>query len=191
MSSSKRTKNSDDTTSVHGVCISILNLGVLLIGTSGIGKSECALELVTRGHRLIADDLVNIRKDTATSLVAFAPSTGKNHLEIRGLGILNVQKLFGPTAVCNEARLELIIELLEWNPQKEYERVGLSDQCYKILDIDIPFVQLPIRAGRSLATLVEVAVKNQILKKHGFNAAREFQEGLLHQLKAAGKKESR
>lgn len=190
MSSSMRTKSSDADTSVHGVCISILDLGILLIGASGIGKSECALELVTQGHSLIADDIVNIRKEAPDSLVASAPATSKNHLEIRGLGILNVLKLFGPQAVRDEAKLELVIEILEWDPQYDYERVGITDHFYRILDRDIPLIQLPIREGRSLSTIVEVAARNQLLKNQGFNAAQEFQEKLLRKLKAEAKKES-
>ena len=185
-----RMKSSETDTTVHGVCVRIFDLGVLLIGASGIGKSECALELVTKGHRLIADDIVNIRKESSTSLVASAFETGKNHMEIRGLGILNVQELFGSNAVCDETELELVIEILEWDPQHDYERVGLTDHFYRIFDTDIPFVQLPIRAGRSLSTIVEVAALNQLLKMRGINAAQTFQENLLTKLKAESKKGS-
>ncbi|HEX5037421.1 MAG TPA: HPr(Ser) kinase/phosphatase [bacterium] len=171
-----------ETTTVHGVLTDVFGVGILLMGKSGIGKSECALELVMKGHRLIADDVVNIRKKAPSSLYGFGSDLIKYHMEIRGLGIINIKDLFGVTSVRDQKVIELVIEIVEWNPKQEYERLGIDQQTYEILGVKIPFIQLPVRPGRSLTTVIEVAARNHLLKLKGFYSAKEFQAKLTRQL---------
>lgn len=172
------------TTSLHGVLVEVTGIGVLLMGKSGIGKSECALELIMRGHRLVADDIVNIKLKAPSSLSGSSSELIKYHLEVRGLGILNIKDLFGVAAVRDQKVIELVIDLVEWNPGKEYERVGITERNYKILGIDTPFLRIPVRPGRSLATIIEVAARNQLLKIKGYHAAQQFQDRLTAELLA-------
>lgn len=164
-------------TSIHGVLVDILGIGILLLGPSGIGKSEIALDLVVRGHRLVADDIVHIRKKAG---FVFGSGSGiiRHHMEIRGLGIINIKDLFGVAAVRETKKVELVVELVEWNPEEEYDRLGLDERTYKVLDVAVPMVRLPVRPGRSLSTIIEVAARNQLLKFQGHHSAREFQERL-------------
>jgi HPr kinase/phosphorylase len=166
----------------HGVLVEVLGLGVLILGPSGVGKSECGLELVMKGHRLVADDVVNIRKKSPSSLYGFGSDLIKYHMEIRGLGIINIKDLFGVTSVRDQKLIELVIEIVEWNPKREYERLGIDQQTYEILGVKIPFIQLPVRPGRSLTTVIEVAARNHLLKLKGFYSAKEFQAKLTRQL---------
>lgn len=163
-------------TSIHGVLLDVLGVGVLLKGKSGIGKSEVALDLVVRGHRLIADDIVNIRQSGAV----YGSGSGiiRHHMEIRGLGIINIKDLFGISAVRDAKKIELVIELAEWDVNEEYDRLGLDELTFKILDAELPLIRLPVRPGRSIATIVEVAARNQLLKFQGHHSAREFQDRL-------------
>ncbi len=171
-----------ETTTLHGVLLDLFGVGVLLLGKSGIGKSECALELVMKGHRLIADDVVNIRKKPPSSLHGFGSDLIKYHMEIRGLGIINIKDLFGVTSVRDQKLIELVIEIVEWNPKREYERLGIDQKSYDILGVKLPLIQLPVRPGRSLTTVIEVAARNHLLKLKGFYSAQELQTKLTRQL---------
>jgi HPr kinase/phosphorylase len=165
-------------TSVHGVLIDVLGIGILLLGKSGIGKSEAALDLVLRGHRLVADDVVEIRKRMPDLLIGASKELLKHHMEIRGLGILNVKDLFGISAVRDSKKVELVIELADWNEAEEYDRLGVDERRYAILDVALPMLRVPIRPGRNIASLIEVAARNQLLKQQGKHSAREFQDRL-------------
>ena len=164
-------------TSIHGVLLDVLGIGVLLLGKSGIGKSETALDLVVRGHRLVADDIVELRRKAG---FVFGSGSGiiRHHMEIRGLGIINIKDLFGIAAVRKTKKVELVAELVEWSEHEEYDRLGLDDHGYGILELDVPMVRIPVRPGRNLATIIEVAARNQLLKLQGHNSAVAFQERL-------------
>lgn len=170
-------------TSVHGVLVDIHGLGVLIKGKSGVGKSETALELIQRGHRLVADDRVEIRSEEE-ELVGFSPPLIKHLIEIRGLGIIDVLSLFGASSVVKEKEIALVINIETWEDKKQYERIGEEYTSEKILEINVPHLTIPIRSGRSLATIIEVAVMNYRLKKSGFNAASEFTNRLADELKS-------
>ena len=161
-------------TTVHGVLVDVYGMGVLLIGDSGIGKSECALDLIARGHRLVADDVVEIRKYPNGSLVGRAAEMIRYHMELRGIGIINIKNLFGVSAVRASKSIELVIELERWDPTKKYDRLGLDGQSYTILDRPRPYLTLPVASGRNLALLIEIAARNELLKQQGYDAAKEF-----------------
>lgn len=171
-----------ESTIVHGVLVDVFGVGILMLGKSGIGKSECALELVMKGHRLVADDVVNIRKKPPDSLYGMGSELIKYHMEIRGLGIINIKDLFGVTSVRDQKLLELVVNLVDWNSKQEYERLGIDEQSYEILGVKTPFIRIPVRPGRSLTSVIEVAARNQLLKIKGFYSAREFQEKLTQKL---------
>lgn len=175
-----------ETVAVHGVLVDVLEVGILLLGKSGIGKSECALDLVLRGHRLVADDMVEIKKSLPSSLIGRGTELIKYHMEIRGLGIINVKDLFGITAVRDEKDIEVVIELMEWEGE-EHERLGLDEKKYSILGVDLPHLRVPVRPGRSMATIIEVAARNHLLKKTGRHSAREFQDALMKRIQVKGK----
>ncbi|WP_240374427.1 HPr(Ser) kinase/phosphatase [Bacillus piscicola] len=165
------------TTAVHGVLVDIYGIGVLLTGASGVGKSETALDLVRRGHRLVADDSVEIRQQ-GDSLMGSPPELIKHLLEIRGLGIIDVMTLFGAGAVRPFKKISISIHLELWDEKKAYDRLGIEEASISILDTDIPKYTIPVRPGRNLAVLVEVAAMNFRLKRMGINAAQEFSERL-------------
>jgi len=165
-------------TSLHGVLMDVLGVGILLLGKSGIGKSEAALDLVMRGHRLVADDIVDIRRRPPNSIIGSGSEIIKHHIEVRGLGIINIKDLFGISAVRDTKKIELVIELVEWNEKEEYDRLGVEEFYYNILDVDIPMLRIPIRPGRNTAAIIEVAARNQLLKFQGHHSAREFQARL-------------
>jgi len=165
-------------TSVHGVLMDVLGIGILLLGKSGIGKSEIALDLVTRGHRLVADDIVNIRQRSSNLVYGSGSGIIRHHMEIRGLGIINIKDLFGISSVREAKKIELVIELAEWDENEEYDRLGLDDQFYNVLGVNIPMLRLPVRPGRTMATIIEVAARNQLLKLQGHHSARDFQKQL-------------
>ncbi len=165
-------------TSAHGVLLDVLGIGVLLLGKSGIGKSEIALELVTRGHRLVADDIVNIRQRSSDMVYGSGSGIIRHHMEIRGLGIINIKDLFGISSVREAKKIELVIELSDWDENEEYDRLGLDDEYYNVLGVDLPMLRLPVRPGRTMATIIEVAARNQLLKLQGHHSAREFQAQL-------------
>ena len=160
----------------HGVLMEVYGEGVLLLGESGIGKSEAAVELLKRGHRLIADDAVEIRKISGNSLVGSAPALIRNYIELRGIGIINVAKLFGMGAVKAENEINLVVNIVPWNTQEVYDRLGLEDQYMDILGVKIPLNTIPITPGRNLAVILEVAAINNRQRKMGYNAAMEFTE---------------
>ena len=158
----------------HGVLVEVYGEGLLLIGDSGIGKSEAAVELLKRGHRLIADDAVEIRKISSNSLMGTAPEMIRNYIELRGIGIVNVAKLFGMGAVKAENEINLVVNIVPWNTQKVYDRLGLEEQHMDILGVKIPMNTIPITPGRNLAVILEVAAMNNRQRKMGYNAALEF-----------------
>ena len=160
----------------HGVLMEVYGEGVLLLGESGMGKSEAAVELVKRGHRLIADDAVEIRKVSGNSLLGTAPRLIRNYVELRGIGIINVAKLFGMGAVKKENEINLVVNIVPWDNHAEYDRLGLEDQHIELLGVHIPMITIPITPGRNLAVILEVAAMNNRQKKMGYNAAREFTE---------------
>ncbi|HCO18272.1 HPr(Ser) kinase/phosphatase [Gudongella oleilytica] len=162
-------------TSVHGVLLEVFGVGVLLTGKSGIGKSETALDLITRGCRLISDDIVEIKRVEDT-LRGSCPELTRYFLEIRGIGILDIERLYGISAVKQYDYLDMVVELEAWNPDKEYDRVGLEEETIEILGIKLPKVTIPVKPGRSIAMIVEVAAKNNRQKRLGYNAAEELNE---------------
>ena len=162
----------------HGVLVEVYGEGLLLIGESGIGKSEAAVELLKRGHRLIADDAVEIRQISEDSLVGTAPDMIRNYIELRGVGIINVAKLFGMGAVKAENEINLVVNIVPWNTQEVYDRLGLEDQFMEILGVQIPMNTIPITPGRNLAVILEVAAMNNRQRKMGYNAALEFTQQL-------------
>ena len=164
----------------HGVLVEVYGEGILLIGDSGIGKSEAAVELLKRGHRLIADDAVEIKKVSEDSLVGTAPELIRNYIELRGIGIVNVAKLFGMGAVRGENEINLVVKIVPWNTLEVYDRLGLEEQYMEILGVKIPMNTIPITPGRNLAMILEVAAMNNRQKKMGYNAAREFTEQMDH-----------
>ncbi|MEH7492559.1 HPr(Ser) kinase/phosphatase [Neobacillus niacini] len=166
------------TTAVHGVLVDIYGIGVLITGKSGVGKSETALELVKRGHRLVADDCVEIRQEDQDTLVGASPDLIEHLLEIRGLGIINVMTLFGAGAVRSHKRITMVINLEIWDATKQYDRLGLDEEKMKIIDTDITKITVPVRPGRNLAVIIEVAAMNYRLKRMGVNAAQQFTERL-------------
>ncbi|MDR4949268.1 HPr(Ser) kinase/phosphatase [Neobacillus cucumis] len=166
------------TTAVHGVLVDIYGIGVLITGKSGVGKSETALELVKRGHRLVADDCVEIRQEDQDTLVGTSPDLIEHLLEIRGLGIINVMTLFGAGAVRSNKRITLVMNLEIWDAKKQYDRLGLDEEKMKIIDTEIPKMTVPVRPGRNLAVIIEVAAMNFRLKRMGVNAAQQFTDRL-------------
>ena len=160
----------------HGVLVEVYGEGILLIGDSGIGKSEAAVELLKRGHRLIADDAVEIRKVSTDSLMGTAPELIRNYIELRGIGIINVAKLYGMGAVKLENEINLVVNIVAWNTQEVYDRLGLEEQHTEILGVKVPMYTIPITPGRNLAVILEVAAMNNRQRKMGYNAAMEFTE---------------
>jgi HPr kinase/phosphorylase len=157
---------------IHGVLMDVLGLGVLLMGESGIGKSECALDLVCRGHRLVADDTVEVRRRAESIVIGTCPELTRHHMELRGIGLINVRDLYGVAATRTSKRVELIVQLERWDESREYDRLGLDEQYYDLLGLRVPQIHMPVAPGRNLATLVEVAARNQLLRARGINAAR-------------------
>jgi HPr kinase/phosphorylase len=164
--------------SVHGVLVDVLGVGVLLQGKSGIGKSEAALELIMRGFRLVADDLVEVRRIAGEVLVGFASQLIKHHMEVRGLGIINIKDMFGVAAVRDEKKIELVLDLFRWDQHEDAERLGLDEMSSDILGVQVPMQRIPVSPGRNVSSLIEVAARNRLLQKRGHHSAREFQERL-------------
>ena len=159
--------------SVHGVLLDIYGVGVLLLGDSGVGKSECALDLIVRGHRLVSDDVVEIKR-RGNVLSGSGPELTRYHMEVRGLGIINIKDLFGVAAVRYIKDLDMVVHLDPWQEGKEYERLGLDQRTQEILGIEVPFLEMPVAPGRHLSVLVEVAARNHLLKTKGYDPAREL-----------------
>ncbi|TAN61994.1 HPr(Ser) kinase/phosphatase [bacterium] len=163
---------------LHGVFVDVLGVGILLMGKSGIGKSECALDLVARGYRLVADDVVIIKRMPPSTLFGSATDLIRYHMEIRGLGIVNIKDLYGITAIRERKQMDIVIELVKWEPAGEYERLGFEESVYEILGVELPYSKVPVSPGRSMATIVEVAARNQILKIMGHHPARALKNQL-------------
>ncbi len=166
----------------HGVLVEVYGEGVLILGDSGIGKSETAIELVKRGHRLIADDAVEIKRVSAKTLVGTAPELIRYYIELRGIGIVDVRRLFGMGAVKATERIDLVIKLENWDPEKLYDRFGLDEEVENILGIGIPAITIPVHHGRNLAVVLEIAAMNNRQKKMGYNTAEEFNQRLMEQI---------
>ncbi len=165
-------------TSLHGVLVDIMGVGVMLMGQSGMGKSEVALELVARGHRLVADDIVEVRKRPPDAVYGSPSDIIGHHMEIRGLGIINVRDLFGVTAVRQRKKIDLVVELVHWDEAQEFERLGVDETYDQMLGVDLPKIVLPLRPGQVIATLVEVSARDRLLKDQGIHSARQFQDRL-------------
>ena len=160
---------------LHSVLMDVFGLGVLITGESGIGKSECALDLIDRGHRLVADDVVEIKR-LAEGVVGASPELTRYHMELRGVGVINIKDLYGVSSIRMAKRVELVVSLERWESGKEYDRLGLHDEQFPILGIDVPLIRMPVAPGRNIAILVEVAARNHLLKERGYDAARHFAE---------------
>lgn len=160
----------------HGVLVEVYGEGLLLMGESGIGKSEAAAELLKRGHRLIADDAVEMRKIANNTLMGSSPELIRNYIEIRGIGVINVAKLFGMAAIKKETTIDLVINIVPWSNEQIYDRLGLEDQYIDLMGIKVPAITIPVKPGRNLAVILEVAAMNNRQKKMGYNAAQEFTE---------------
>jgi len=174
-------------TYMHGDLLDIFGLGVLLIGESSIGKSECALDLIVRGHRLISDDIVIIKRVTDTIMIGTAPDLIRYHMELRGLGVINIKDLFGISAISLSQKVELVVSLERWKPDVEYDRLGLEESRYEVLGVDLPLIRMPVAPGRNIAILIEVASRNYLLRAQGYNASKqlaqkinEIAEGRIH-----------
>lgn len=168
----------------HGVLVEVYGEGVLILGDSGIGKSETAIELVKRGHRLIADDAVEIKRVSSKTLVGTAPDLIRYYIELRGIGIVDVRRLFGMGAVKATERIDLVIKLENWAPDKAYDRFGLDEEVENILGIGIPAITIPVHHGRNLAVVLEIAAMNNRQKKMGYNTAEEFNRRLMEQIES-------
>ena len=172
------------TTHMHGVLMDVLGVGILLTGKSGIGKSECALDLVIRGHRLVADDMVFIKKKMPAALVGQSEEAIQHLMEIRGLGIINIKDLYGVSSIREKKIIDMQLELVEWDPAFEYDRLGVDDRQVSILGVDIPHICIPVRPGRNLGSIIEVAARNFLLKGMGYHSARDFQDRLMARMDA-------
>ncbi len=166
----------------HGVLVDIYGVGVMLMGESGMGKSETALELIKRGHRLVADDVLEIRRVAENRLSGTAPALTRHLLEIRGIGIIDVRYMYGVGAVIQEKSIDMVMEMEMWQEGKSYDRLGLDEQTISILDVKVPHILMPVRPGRNLAIIVEVAARNFRLKKLGYDAAKEFDRRWMEEL---------
>ena len=174
---------------LHSVLTDVFGLGVLITGESGIGKSECALDLVDRGHRLVADDVVEVKR-MSDVLVGASPDLTRYHMELRGLGVLNIKDLYGVSSIRMSKRIELVVNLERWDAGKEYDRLGLQGERFMVLGVEVPLIRMPVGPGRNLALLVEVASRNQLLKERGYDAARRFSERVDEVLAKGAKRRS-
>ena len=170
---------------LHGVLLDILGLGVLITGESGIGKSECALDLIGRGHRLVADDTVEVKVRGEAVLIGSCPELTRHYVEIRGLGLVNVTDLFGVAATRSSKRIELVVQLERWELGREYDRLGLTTDTQEVLGVSIPLIRMPVAPGRNVAMLVEVAARNTLLRSRGRHAAQLLAGRLEHRLARA------
>jgi len=166
----------------HGVLVEVYGEGILILGESGVGKSETAIELVKRGHRLIADDAVEIKKVSEISLIGSAPDIIKHFIELRGIGIVDVKNIFGMGAVKDSEKIDMVISLEQWQQHKKYDRLGLANETTEILGINLPLLTIPVRPGRNLAIIIEVAAMNNRQKKMGYNAAEELNKRLFEDM---------
>jgi len=175
-----------ESATIHGVLMEVLGVGVMLMGDSGVGKSECALDLVLRGHRLVSDDVVHLEKRGPETVLGTGDDLTRHHMEIRGLGILNIRDLFGRMATVERKKLELVIRIEEWDSEKEYDRLGADDSRIEILGVSLPSLLIPVSPGRNLATIVEVAVRNHLLKMQGVYSARSLLDRQTERARGGG-----
>lgn len=172
-------------TTIHGVLVEVFGIGILLVGDSGVGKSETALELIERGHRLVADDVVEIRCVNGSILMGQgANKVIGHHMEIRGLGIINITHLFGVGAIRDKKQIQLVCQLEDWNPDKVYDRIGIDELSAEILDVKVPKLEIPVKPGRNIPIIVETAAMNERLKKMGYHSAREFNQNIMRWLES-------
>ncbi len=177
------TQHLTPTENVHGVLVDVYGVGVLLTGRSGVGKSEVALELIAHGHRLVGDDIILVQQEQPGLVIGTNPELTRYHMEIRGLGIINIKDLFGAASVRERKRIELVIELVEWEPDAEYDRLGLDTHYLALAGVPVAHIRLPVRPGRSLRLIVEVAARNRLLQAQGTHSARAFAarlDGFIH-----------
>ncbi len=174
-------------TTLHGVFLDVLGVGILIIGKSGIGKSECALDLISRGYRLVSDDAVIIKRMPPSTLIGTASDLVRYHMEIRGLGIVSIKDLFGITAIREKKQMDLVVELVKWESDGEYERLGFEENTFEILGVKLPYLNIPVSTGRSVATIVEVAARNQLLKIMGHHSAKNLEAHLDNAMKSLDK----
>ena len=160
----------------------MLGIGILIMGKSGVGKSECALDLISKGHRLVADDMVLVRKILPNNILGSSPDLIRYHMEIRGLGIINIKDIFGNTAVRVEKQVDMVVRLVEWDASHEYDRLGLDEETYPLFDVELPIITLPVSPGRNMTTIIEVAARNHILRIMGRNPALEFENSLKDEM---------
>lgn len=175
-----------ETTTVHGVLLDVLGVGVLLQGKSGVGKSECALDLVLRGHRIVSDDLIYLERRGPETLLGRGGELAQYHMEIRGLGIIDIRELFGLSATLDTKKVELVIHLEEWDSGKEYDRLGTEDRFLELLGVRLPSRLIPVSPGRNLATIVEVAVRDFLLRGQGIHSARDLSARQAENLRDRG-----
>ena len=168
---------------INGDFVEVFGVGVVILGGSGVGKSECALSLIERGHRLVADDVIRVRYTEGKPPIGSGNELTQHHMEVRGLGIINVQTLFGAACIRGEREIDMIITLEDWDSDKDYDRVGIDELKYKIFDVDLPHMIIPVRPGRDVALIVEVAALNQRLKTMGHHSARELNVRLIEHMK--------
>jgi HPr kinase/phosphorylase len=167
---------------VHGVLVEVFGIGVLLEGESGVGKSESALSLIERGHRLVADDSVEIRRVSGNILMGSGAQVVSHHMEIRGLGIINITHLFGVGAIRDRKQIQLVVQLEFWDDKKSYDRIGSQENTIDILGVHVPLVVVPIKPGRNVPVIIETAARNERLKKMGYYSAREFNKNVMNWL---------
>lgn len=172
-------------TTLHGVLVEVFGIGILLVGDSGVGKSETALELIERGHRLVADDVVEIRCVNGSILMGQgANKVIGHHMEIRGLGIINITHLFGVGAIRDKKQIQLVCQLEDWNPEKVYDRIGMDELTTDILGVKVPKLEIPVKPGRNIPIIIETASMNERLKKMGYHSAREFNQNIMRWLES-------
>ena len=172
---------------VHGGLVEVFGVGVLILGKSGVGKSEATLELISKGHRLISDDTVEFKKLNDGRIIGRKNEFIKHNMEVRGIGVVDISRLSGMSAIRDKKRLDLVIELENWNDDEQYDRMGLEEKTYNILNTEIPYIKIPVRSGRNICILIETAAKNFRLKEMGYNSAKELNKNLIAQI---GKKKS-
>ena len=167
---------------VHGGLVEVFGVGVLILGKSGVGKSEATLELISKGHRLISDDTVEFKKLNDGRIIGRKNEFIKHNMEVRGIGVVDISRLSGMSAIRDKKRLDLVIELENWNNDEQYDRMGLEEKTYNILNTEIPYIKIPVRSGRNICILIETAAKNFRLKEMGYNSAKELNKNLIAQI---------
>lgn len=167
---------------VHGGLVEVFGVGVLILGKSGVGKSEATLELISKGHRLISDDTVEFKKLNDGRIIGGKNEFIKHNMEVRGIGVVDISRLSGMSAIRDKKRLDLVIELENWNDDEQYDRMGLEEKTYNILNTEIPYIKIPVRSGRNICILIETAAKNFRLKEMGYNSAKELNKNLIAQI---------